>query len=152
MRASSFQPLALLLAAASQAAALPQAVSGEELAVVIPPACQPIVPEPDLVTMYNRWFDFQQAYLFNKNVVATFGFFASNFTSTWRNGVMSREEYWAQDNVQNWATVSSYPTDSTFRDNKGHVAYDLGVNRTGHAGDDFVWQHGCIVSHQQTPN
>jgi hypothetical protein len=46
--------------------------------------------------------------------------------------------------------VASYPTDATFSDNRGHVAYDLGENRTGHAGDDFVWKDGCIVSHQQT--
>ncbi|KAK2016864.1 hypothetical protein LZ32DRAFT_615098 [Colletotrichum eremochloae] len=147
MRAS----FSLLLAAAAAAQALPQQPQqSEALTVAIPPPCQPMVPEPDLVTKYDRWFDFQKAYLFDKDIQTTFTFFASNFTSTWRRGVMSRQDYWAQDTVQNWATTSSYPTDSSFRDDKGHVAYDLGENRTGHAGDDFVWEHGCIVSHQQT--
>ncbi|KAK1585044.1 uncharacterized protein LY79DRAFT_635781 [Colletotrichum navitas] len=148
MRTSFFQPLGLLLAAASQAVALPQQ-SGAPPAI-IPPPCDPIVPEPDLAATYDRWFDFQKAYLFDKDVAATFGFFSSNFTSKTRWSSMSRDEYWANDVTQGWASVSSYPTDASFRDNKGHVAYDMGVNRTGHAGDDFVWEHGCIVSHQQT--
>ncbi|KAK2054790.1 hypothetical protein LY76DRAFT_596634 [Colletotrichum caudatum] len=147
MRTSFF----VLLAAAAAAQARPQPQQSNVPAVAIPPACAPVVPEPDLPAQLQRWFDFQKAYLFDKDVAEAFTFYSADFKSTWRNGAYTRDEFWAQDTTQGWATVASYPTDAYYLNGTGHVSYDLGVNRTGHAGDNFVWEHGCIVSHQQTP-
>ncbi|TLD24039.1 hypothetical protein PspLS_06919 [Pyricularia sp. CBS 133598] len=116
----------------------------------IPAACAP-TPGIETVALYNKVFAFQKAYLFDKNNNETFKYYAADFQSIWRRGSYTRDQFWATDNVQTWMGVSSYPTDSSFKDNRLHVAYDLGVNRTGHAGDDFVWKDGCIISQQQTP-
>ncbi|KAI6351006.1 hypothetical protein MCOR25_010222 [Pyricularia grisea] len=116
---------------------------------VIPAACTP-TPGIDIVAAYDKAFEFQKAYLFDKNNNETFKYYSADFKSNWRFGSYTRDEYWATQGVQTWMAVSSYPTESYFKNDTLHVAYDLGVNRTGHAGDNFVWKDGCVISQEQT--
>jgi hypothetical protein len=76
MRASFLQPLALLLAASAQAA--PHQAAERDVAA-IPAPCEPIA-NLDLAASYDRWFAFQKAYLFDKDVSKSFSYYAADFT------------------------------------------------------------------------
>ncbi|KAL5867848.1 hypothetical protein ACKVWC_008629 [Pyricularia oryzae] len=136
----------IAVAVAAVAVQAAPAVDARQAAPAIPAACTP-TPGLDTAATYDKVFAFQKAYLFDKNVAETFKYYSADFQ---RFSNLNRDQYWATELVQQWATVPSYPTDSSFRDGRAHVAYDLGAERTGHAGDDFVWKDGCIVSQQQT--
>ncbi|TLS24831.1 hypothetical protein PpBr36_08873 [Pyricularia pennisetigena] len=139
----------LAVAVAAVAVQAAPAVETRDAVAAIPAACTP-TPGLDTAATYDKFFAFQKTYLFDKNVAETFKYFAADFQSKQRFSSLNRDQYWASSVVQDWNTTPSYPTDSTFKDGTAHVAYDLGEKRTGHAGDDFVWKDGCIVSHQQT--
>ncbi|TLS27223.1 hypothetical protein PpBr36_04752 [Pyricularia pennisetigena] len=140
-------------AAAVAVQAAPGVIEARDDAAAATPAIPaPCVPTPglDTVALYDKVFAFQKAYLFDKNYNETFKYYSADFQNIWRRGTQSRDQYWATDNVQRWNGVVVFPTDASFKDGKFHVAYDMGENRTGHAGDDFVWKDGCVVSQQQT--
>ncbi|TLD29231.1 hypothetical protein PspLS_04047 [Pyricularia sp. CBS 133598] len=144
MRASFF---AVVVAAVAVQAA--PAVETRQAVPAIPAACTP-TPGLDTAATYDKVLAFQKAYLFDKDVAETFKYFSADFQSQQRFSSLNRDQYWATTLVQEWNKTPSYPTDSSFSNGRAHVAYDLGAERTGHAGDDFVWKDGCIVSQQQT--
>ena len=115
----------------------------------IPAACTP-APGLDTAATYDKVLAFQKVYLFDKDITETFKYFSADFQSKQRFVTFNRDQYWAVSTVQGWGQTASYPTDSSFSNGRAHVAYDLGPQRTGHAGDDFVWKDGCIISEQQT--
>ncbi|ROT42581.1 hypothetical protein SODALDRAFT_347522 [Sodiomyces alkalinus F11] len=113
-------------------------------AVVTPPPCEPMVPEPSAEETEERFNRFANAFLVTKNLTEAFEYISATYIN---------HNPWAENGPEAaldvlgpiWPTIDITVLRTTFQCNTGWLNYV--ATGVGEVVDRFRWESGCIVEH-----